>query len=215
MATIQISSKKLLLVEGQDEVSVFNKILRFLSIEDVQVMETGGIDNFKKRFPVICKSPDFQSLTAYGIIQDSDADPNAALNRIKHILKKTDQPVPDSVGISKEVNGLKVGFYLLPGGGRPGMLEDLFLETIKGQEILDCVNDYILNLKEKCPPTSKKGRFGLCCNQAKAKVLGALVATAEPYNRIGLAAQGGYWDFNHPAMEDVMTFLKELYIKDG
>ncbi len=56
--------------------------------EDVQIIECGGKDQFKKLFPVIMKASGFDNVISMAVIQDADENPQAAFKRIHTVLKK-------------------------------------------------------------------------------------------------------------------------------
>lgn len=205
-----IQKEKVLFVEGKDEVGVFEVLLQRIGINDIQIISSGGNIQFKNLFPSIIKSPDFSDVVSYGIIQDADVDCGAALKRIQHVLDRCQEPVPTQVNKFVERNGRKVGVYLMPGNGAPGMLEDLYLATLEGAPVLECVNVCISELAEACSSTSERGQFTLPANLAKARALGTFMATSEPLNCLGLAARAGYWNFDHGAMADVTDFLRGI-----
>lgn len=216
MKNVQIEKEKLLLVEGKDEVSVFEKLLPALGINDVQVINCGGKDTFKSNFPSLIKTPGFSEVITYAIIQDADHSAASRFESIQHYLRENQQPVPEQIGEIEANNSVRVGIYLCPGEARAGMLENKFLDTLKDTPICACVEAYVQTLTESCPTSEagSKGVFGLPNNLAKAKTLATLVATKDPCTSLGLAAQQGYWNFDHPSMQDLGDFLRQLFQAD-
>lgn len=211
MAAIQIRKEKLLIVEGKDEESVFGQLLVELGITDVQIIECGGNIQFKTNFPALTKSPGFADVSSYAIVQDGDANPRGALDRVQGVLKKCEQPVPASAETFVDKHGVRVGIYILPGAGVPGMLEDLYLATLQGTPVLGCVDRCVEEMLVACPPTNEKGAFGVPeIRMAKVRALGTLMATSGPHNRLGLAAKDGYWNLKHPAMDSFVAFVRQL-----
>lgn len=211
MAAIRITEEKLLIVEGNDEVSVFGKIFEHLSINNVQIIECGGNIQFKSKFPSLIKSSGFSDVTSFAVIQDADNDALAAFQRVQHVLSVCQQPVPREAGTFVAKDGVQVGAFILPGANLPGMLEDLYLQTLEGSPVLECVDSCVGEMRQKCPPTDRKNIFGIPLQrEAKIRTLGTLMATSGPHNRLGHAAKDGYWDLSHPAMESLFTFLKQL-----
>lgn len=142
LKTTTIEKTKLILVEGKDEIGVFTALLKYLGQEDVQVVEVGGKDQFALKLPAVIKAPDFQNVVAYAVVQDADKNPKAAFNRVQQVLRKNNQPVPRTAGGFMSRGGVTVGILILPGGGKVGMLEDIFLETIQSQPVTTCVDVY-------------------------------------------------------------------------
>ena len=101
---ITIQSQKLLLVEGEDEKSVFTAFLDTLKITDVQVIVCGGNVQFKIKFPNIVKIPGFDDVMVYEIIQDADTNYNSTFQSIQNLLSVTHQPVPRDAEVFVEKN---------------------------------------------------------------------------------------------------------------
>lgn len=207
---IKIQQEKILLVEGKDEVAVFEELLGVIGRQDIQIIPSGGKIQFKSLFPSIVKSPGFGDVSSYAVIHDSDSDPAAALQRIQSVLDRCQQPVPTRVNEFVERHGTRVGVYLLPGDGAPGMLEDLYLATLAGQSVLGCIDKCIAELSAVCPPPTARGQFAVPTNVAKARTLGTFMATSDPLNCLGLAAKAGYWDLSHGAMSTLTHFIKSI-----
>ena len=208
--TITIEKEKLLLVEGQDEISVFGELLNILEITDIQIIECGGNIQLKSKFPALVKSSGFADVKSYAIVQDADTSFSGTLSRVQALLKKSGEPVPVSAEIFVEKNARRVGIFILPGNGATGMLEDLYLNTLAGSLVLECVDLYLGELLAKCPPTIEKGQFGVSQNTAKVRTLGTLMATSVPHNRLGIAAKDGYWNLTHGAMGALTAFVKQI-----
>ena len=77
-ATIKISEKNILLVEGMDEYNFFNKIVETLSLNNVQVIWVGGKDKFAEKFSTLSKSPNFSEIAKIAFVRDAEANKAAA-----------------------------------------------------------------------------------------------------------------------------------------
>ena len=156
------------------------------------------------------KIPGFDEVMVYAIIQDADTNYNSTFQSIQNLLSVNHQPVPTAAEVFVEKNGKRVGIFIMPSHGSTGMLEDLYLQTLGGTPVLQCIDSCITDFQTKLPVVAKKGEFALSSNIAKARTLGTLMATAGPHNRLGHAAMDGYWDLNHIAMRSIRQFIKEL-----
>ncbi len=208
--TLTIEKEKLLLVEGQDEVSVFSELLNILAITDIQIIECGGNIQLKSKFPALVKSFGFADVKSYAIVQDADNSFAGTLSRVQALLKTCGEPVPVSAEVFVEKNARRVGIFILPRHGATGMLEDLYLDTLAGSSVLECVDSCVEELRAKCPPTNQKGHYGISQNTAKVRTLGTFMATAVPHNRLGIAAKDGYWNLTHGAMNALTAFVKQI-----
>ncbi len=210
---INVEKTKLLLVEGKDEVSVFEELLATIGISDIQVIDCGGNIQLKEKFPIVLKHPNFVDVESYAIIQDAESDFSATVTRVQALLRAHGQPVPRLAGEFAEKNSRRAGVYVMPNNSSNGMLEDLYLATLAGTPILQCIDACVDLLQVNCPPTNDKGVFGLPANpekRAKVRALGTLMATSVPHNRVGIAAKDGYWNFSHPSMTPFTNFIRQL-----
>ena len=82
------------------------------------------------------------------------------------------------------------------------MIEDLCLKTVEKHPAMQCVNAFA----ECVSNLDNRPR-----NISKAKVQAYLAAQAEVAETIGRGAQKGYWDFDSPYLDELKSFLKNLY----
>ena len=54
-----INSKKVLVVEGKDEINFFDAILKHIGITDIVIREVGGKGQFRKKLPALVKARGF------------------------------------------------------------------------------------------------------------------------------------------------------------
>ena len=148
--------------------------------------------------------PNFEQVTSFGIIRDSDGDSNGAVQSVQDILRNVDLPIPSAHStFSDQMDGIKVGMYVMPGSTVEGeMLEDLCLQTIKDSETLVLIDKYLVEL-EGCDTTFPR-------NKSKAKCLIYLASMDKVVNNIGLGAKKRYWDFNSEALNELKAFIKEF-----
>jgi len=212
----RITRDKILLVEGQDEVKFFETLLLHIGLrEQIQVIEVGGKDRFIRVFPVVLLRPDFDQVRAYGIIRDADTNHSATLDSIRGLLQKHNQPCPEHDRIFAATDKLKVGIFILPGNQETGMIESLCLQTVANHPAMACVDSLMACLPEhlEMKPESEARDSTKPYhpkNTEKARLLAFLACLHEPTTSIGLAAQKGYWPFDHEALSDLCNFLKKL-----
>ena len=68
----EIKKEKLLLVEGRDEEVFFEVLFKKRNISNIQVMESGGKEQFAKELPEIIKLPNFHTVSSLAVVQDAD-----------------------------------------------------------------------------------------------------------------------------------------------
>lgn len=212
-----IVHEKVLLVEGKDEVNFFEVLLKHLGLNNIQTMEVGGKDKFLDEFPTFLVLPGFERVTAYAIIRDADTNHGLTLESIKGLLKRHNQPCPRRSGEFESISAssCKVGIFIIPGNAETGMLESLCLQTVADHPVMSCVNKLMRcldeNLTKKLAEDLKdRGKSWYPRNEEKARLHIFLSSMHEVTTSIGLAAQKGYWNFEHDALSDLRDFLKKL-----
>lgn len=202
---LKLQKSKLLLVEGRDEEEFFGGLLRHLEIDDIQVIPVGGNDQFGGRLQGLIKDPDFADIVSMGIARDADDDPKATLQSIGDALKQASLPVPERAMTKAKHNGSPdVIIMILPSADERGALEDICLAAAKEDSASMCVERYLTCLKERNVAGPKQKWL----NKARVRVF--LSSKEEPTLSLGIAAQRGYWPFDHKAFDGVKKFLKSV-----
>lgn len=179
--------------------------MRHLEIDEIQVIPVGGKDQFADRLQGLIKDPDFADIVSMGIVRDADHDPKATLQSIGDALKQANLPVPKKVMTKAKNNGFPdVMIMILPSANERGALEDLCLAAVKEDNASACVERYLSCLKEE----SVAGPKQKWLNKARVRVF--LSSKEEPTLSLGIAAQRGYWPFDHSVFDDVKKFLKSV-----
>jgi len=209
-ALFPINSKKVIAVEGKDEINFFNALLRYMNLTDFDILEIGGKGQFPKKLPALLKARGFyladgsSYVTHLVIIRDRDE--NEAFKSIATIVKNAGIKPPAKH--SEFSNGSpKVGIFIMPGETIDGtMLEDLCLKTVENHKAMTCVNEYATCISA-LEPTSKN------IPKAKVQVFKAqvfLAALPEIVDSVGLGAQKKYWDLESQALDELKEFLIKL-----
>jgi len=209
-ALSSINSKKVIAVEGKDEINFFNALLRHMNITDFDIREIGGKDQFPKKLPALLKARGFylgdgsSFVTHLAIIRDRDED--KAFKSIATIVANAGLKPPTKH--SEFSNGFpKVGIFIMPGETIDGtMLEDLCLKTVENHKAMTCVNEYAscISALEPTPKNIPKSKVQIF----KAQVF--LAAQPEIVDSVGLGAQKKYWDFESHALDELKEFLIKL-----
>ena len=195
-----IRQKKVLAVEGKDEVNFFHALLEYVGITDYEIRDVGGKRQFKNKLPALVRMPGFSDVDVLVVIRDADEDANAAFASIRDILRTEGFELPENIN-QFSYGEPKIGIFIMPGNSDTGMLEDLCLETVKDHPAMECVNTFIDCVsKLESPPN----------NLAKAKAQAFLAAMLNIVNSVGVAAQKHYWDFDSEVLTEIKTFLENL-----
>jgi hypothetical protein len=195
------TKKRLLVVEGKDEVNFFEKLFEHINILDsVDIRSSEGKDKFKDLMQGFKITTGYKSIEKIAVIRDADENAKDAFKSVTGGLEKIGlqspkRPVEFSSGTPS------VGVFIMPDNSSKGMLEDLCLESVKNHEAMRCVDDFIA-----CSQKLQEGPK----NISKAKVQVFIAAKPGIVNSIGLAAQRGYWNFNSEKLQPLIQFLKQL-----
>lgn len=212
-----ISLPKVLLVEGKDEVKFFGAFLAHLNIVGVQPIEVGGKDKFPIEFPTLTKDPNFRIVNTVAIIRDADQNVKAVFDSVSYLLNQHKFPVPSAIGEIATSSKMKVGVFVMPGNKETGMLEDLCMKTVSSHPATQCVDSFMGCLSRVLVPNStpsikESAKHYFPKVPAKAKAQAFLAAMHEIVPSVGIAAEKGYWDFEHVALSELKSFLTSLYI---
>ena len=198
---IEIKQSKILVVEGRDDELFFSAIVKNLNLQGIQILGIGGKEKIRPNLKALRVSPNFSRVTSLGVIRDADDNASSAFQSVCSALENAGFPQPSqsghTVGISPTVSVL-----ILPDGQKPGMLEDVCLQSIGTHPILSCINQYL---------TCVEGATSvLSSNISKAKVYAYLAAQSSPGKRLGESASAEYWQLTHQAFNGISQFLRSL-----
>jgi hypothetical protein len=203
-----IEHKKVLLVEGLDEVVFFEALCKKIKINDIQIIETGGKDKFKLEFPIILNACGFENVTSIVIIRDADESFNSAVSSVQYQLEKYQLPVPSNHAEFLTNKRITAGFFIMPGNEDNGMLENLVLESVNNHPVKLCSDDYINKLKKKL--TEPDCNFKFPRNEHKARLFAYLAGMEKFIPSLGMAAKKGYFNLESSALDEIKSFLMKI-----
>ncbi|AXH99847.1 hypothetical protein DV702_08925 [Sporosarcina sp. PTS2304] len=200
----QIEKTKLLFVEGKDEVFFFDKLFKHLEIEDIQLVEIGGVEQMSVKLAAFMLIPDFESVKSIGFVRDADHSFDSAMQSMRMILENNGLQSSSNHGqVTQDESDRRIGIFIMPGENIEGtMLEDLCLHIIKERKYVELIDQYIVDLN--------KNELPVPSNLAKAKTQIYLASQRKIVHSIGLAAQKRYWDLTHPGLDEFKEFIKKL-----
>lgn len=236
-----ITKPKLLLVEGNDEVELFDKLLADLGLVDVEIRNIMGKTRFRQNIKGLPTFTGFGKVTSVGIVTDADKQPQGTFDSICDALEAAGLPRP-TAPLQPVGDDPQVAVMILPGDGREGMLEDLCLESVADDPAMPCLEEYFRCLEEQLEagvfpgnPSKAVVRAFLASMEwleeahfeylqehleeylselpdapSVAKVHAFLASRYKPNLDLGIAAQEGYWQLDHPAFAQVKQFLSTL-----
>ncbi|UUX93177.1 DUF3226 domain-containing protein [Methanoplanus endosymbiosus] len=207
--SLRITKRNLLIVEGCDEHHFFNEFFRHITDsgkddcivpDDIQIIPLHGKDKLKRELKALSMTSEFKSVEKIGILQDADNDPKLAFNQIAEILKELKFTPPEK---QMTLSGGNPSWIILINPmDKPGMLEDLIVESFSGDHAMKCVDSFhecILNARENKPK-----------NYSKAYLQTYFSSNHKYIKDIGVAAKEGILNFEHEAFENLRTFIDIL-----
>ena len=189
-----------LLVEGKDALNWFEALAGHLSL-DIQVQNFGGVTEFRRFLRAFTKMPGFARVTSIGVVRDAEESAADAFKSVRGALDHSGLPVPTGTDVTADGRpGVTV--HILPDGRSSGMLESLLSESVRDTPVGGCIEEFL-----GCAERVAACEIG---RPQKAFVHAFLSTRPDPHVSVGVAARKGYWDFGHPALDGVRSFLSSL-----
>ncbi len=204
---LEIRSDRLLLVEGRDEVNLFDELLKHCFAaagkRDIQIIDAGGKRSFRKNLTAIAAAARARpTLQAVGAIRDADDNARGAFQSVSDALRHAGYEPPSAHGAVSDGDP-PVGVFILPDGAGTGAVETLCRRSVAGDEASRCVEAFIDCLKEQRALRSR--------NEDKTFAHAYLAAREHPVARVGEGARQGAWDFDSEAFAELSAFLRKLF----
>lgn len=203
-ARLEICSDRLLLVEGKDEVNLFDALIgeRVGADTDLQIIDAGGVGKFPRSLRAIHTAARARpTLRAVGVVRDADDDAASAFASVcDHLRNAGFVPPPAHGAFSGAVPS--VGVFIVPDGLEPGAMETLCRRSVEETDAARCVDAYLECLEQHGALHSN--------NPDKSFAHAWLAAARNPVARVGEGARAGVWSFGSPAFAAVSDFLREL-----
>lgn len=202
---------KLLLVEGKDDQHVIWNLCKHYDLPESFVVDSKeGITNVLDAFEAEIAAP---SKDCVGIVVDADTDLAARWEAIMSILKRRGyteipaSPKPNGTIIPQADKPI-VGIWLMPNNHLPGELEDFiaFLVPQRDSNLLWTYAAQCLNGLPEAPERYPEQ------DRSKAHVHTWLAWQQEPGKPLGQAITARYIDANAPDAEQLIAWLKNLFI---
>ena len=201
---LRIRSDSLLLVEGRDEVNLFDALMKHsLAAEPrIQVIDAGGKDRFSKRLQAIQTAAQAHpTLRSVGVVRDADDDAGGAFRSVCGQLRNVGYEPPQVHGHFSDA-APSIGVFIVPDGVEPGAIETLCRRSRAGEDVARCVDEFLSCLDDHEAMKST--------NVDKSFAHAYLAAMEDPVARVGEGARQGAWEFGSPAFSELSEFLREL-----
>ena len=200
----QVDSDRLLLVEGRDEVNLFNALMQH-RIDDgrqVQVIDAGGVNRFPRNLEAIRTAVLTRpTLRAIGVVRDADDNAADAFASVCSQIGNAGYEPPAGHGEFSDAVP-SIGVFIVPDGTEPGAIETLCRRSKESDTAAACVDEFLSCLDEHAAMRST--------NVDKSFAHAYLATTENPVARVGEGAMQGAWNFDSPAFAELADFLREL-----
>ena len=201
---LALTSDWLLLVEGKDEVNLFEELMKhcFGAEPTVQVVDAGGVRKFPNRLRAIqtaCRAR--PTLRSIGVVRDADDDASGAFRSVCDHIRNVGYEPPAVHGEFSDATP-SIGVFIVPNGEEPGAIETLCRRSREGDEVGRCVDEYL-----RCLDGNEAMRS---MNEDKSFAHAYLAAMEDPVARVGEGARQGVWDFESAAFAELSEFIRKL-----
>ena len=198
----------LLLVEGRDDESFFQRIIERRNDKNVQVIAFNGKDNLgeflaNNLIPRLKPNPIVKTI---GVVRDADDSYERAFQSIGDSLRTAGLPPPSkpltyAAGML-EGDAIRVVAYIMPDNNSDGDLETLCLKAVSEAPAMACVDQYFDCLKSINHVPRQ---------ESKARLRAFLSANPDnPNLLIGHAIAAGVLPWDSPAFAEIHKFLDLL-----
>jgi hypothetical protein len=199
VSSVTLNKSKLLLAEGKEDVRVFEKLLEEIGVNDIQVLKYDGKNNLGSYLRALMNVAGFEKVEKLGITRDADTDHDAAFRSVCGALQRAGLSIPKRQYSLTGTNPA-VAIMILPSINQPGMLEDVFLQTLDAS-VINCVNGFVTcmeQLNHRSP------------NLSKSKVYTFLDIKNPDCRSLGNSTEAGFWQLGHPAFNEMKRFFTIL-----
>ena len=203
-AAWKITQSKQVIVEGNDEIRVFESLSRHLNTRDLELRHYGGNKNLRRFLKAFSGSSDFGLVRSLAIVADANSDRNGREQQIRSALSNAGLPAP-ARSLEPVSNGdLKVAYLIVPHNIAGTMLEDVCLESVKTDPAMECVDRYFECISQADIQGPREVWM------SKARVHAFLASRDRPNLRLGEAAESGLWAFDTDAFGPLKDLLNIL-----
>ena len=204
LPSLEVEHSKQIIVEGNDEIRIFQSLISYLNVSNIQIRHYGGVDNLRSFLRTFRTSPGFRDIRSLAIVADADSDRERRERRIRSALSDMSLPTPDSPLEIASDSQLKIAYLVIPHGRENGMIEDVCLDSISDDPAMDCIERYFECIGESVTSGPRE------VWSSKARLHAFLASRDRPDLRIGEAADAGVWNFDHESFLPLKDLLKSL-----
>ena len=201
-----------LLVEGNDEMQVINRITTISSLPRLPIHNACGIVNLLDEIETQIDVPDRRAL---GIIVDANDDLTARWQSVSHQLALSSVILPQSPDPAGTIipptqsDMPRVGVWLWPDNQSHGELEDFIISLIpENDPVWPLSEEYIDNILDRGLNEFAQGK------KSRAQVHAWLAVRDEP-RQMGQAIESRDLSANAPTFTAFVNWLKRLFVEQA
>jgi len=195
----------LLIVEGNDEKHVVEKLLTRHGLEPPEIKPKGGFSELHKSIDVEVKASRRRAL---GIIADANDQLGQRWQSISNKLKEASCVVPDSISrggaIFSGPRDIRVGVWLMPNNDRQGELEDFVADLIP-------VDDPLWPMAKRYIDEIPAGLRPFPSQKLTRAHVHAWLATRAAPRPMGLAIRAGDLRHDAPVAAEFVRWIRNLF----
>jgi hypothetical protein len=221
-----MANKRVLLVEGRDDLNVIAHILKINGLEGViKIKDQEGISNLTKGinpelFDNLLNDLDEEidassELEKIGIVVDADLDLQARWESLANRLKELDYenipstPNPDGIILQNKGDRVPIGVWIMPDNQIPQGILEHFLKMLVPEERTSLLQKAV----ETVESIPEDERLFSAVKIAKAEIHTYLAWQSRPGLPFGVAIREKYLSVENPEAQNFVKWLKRLFVE--
>lgn len=204
-----IREPKVIVAEGADAKWFLVWAYQAVGASEIDVFNFGGNTDLRMFLATLRQTSGFENVTSLVVARDAENDADGALRSAADALRESGLSAPEKAyefcdGSPRTAVAVFPGFSDAGAscGLANGRLEDLCLATVASDPLFDCVGDFVACARRNHEPVSREWKTRLHAYlAAKQKFVGL---------KIGEATKAGAWDFQHPAMANLVGLIGQM-----
>ena len=203
-AALEITQPKQVIVEGNDEIRVFESLSKHLNIQDLEVRHYGGSSKLRQFLKTFRSLSEFGLVRSLAVVADANSNRTGREQQISDALSNANLPAPSKPLETVSNGDLEVTYLVVPHNAEGTMIEDVCLESVKTDPAMECVDRFFECISQANIQGPREVRM------SKARVHAFLASRERPDLRLGEAAESGIWTFDTDAFLPLKNLLSIL-----
>lgn len=209
--------RRLMLVEGKDDEHVVRHLCRAHQIDvnfDIEQPKNDGIEQLIDQVPARLTEAGIERLA---VVVDADEDLQSRWEQLRDRLRRRgydkvpDTPGPEGtiVDFHNDFGDVRLGVWIMPDNGLPGMLEDFVAFLVpEDDKMMPHVDRFLDGIPED-------DRLFHAVHLPKARIHSYLAVQEEPGKPLGLSITFRYLDANREVVRPFLDWIANVFITDG